>query len=101
MAAPAQEIAKEPVVVEKPELAPVANNDRYFLIGGSFREENNANTFIEMMKKEGFDAEDLGVFNGLHRISIQRFSNFQEAKERLNELRAETSKSGVWIHIKQ
>ena len=99
-AAPARQVVSVPVVPEAPEVVPTENTDRYFLIGGSFREEENANTFIEMMKKEGFEAQNLGVFNGLHRISIQSFSSFQEAKNKLNELRAENSKSGVWIHIK-
>ena len=98
-ATPARQVVAVPVVPEAPEVAPTENTDRYFLIGGSFREEENANTFIEMMKKEGFEPQNLGVFNGLHRISIQSFSTFQEAKNKLNELRTEDSKSGIWIHI--
>lgn len=101
MVAPAQEIVAEQTTVKEPEVAPVINNDKYFLIGGSFRQEENAVIFIEMMKKEGYQPEDLGVFNGLHRISIQSFSSFQEAKDKLNELRGGDPKSGVWIHIKQ
>ncbi len=99
--APAQEIVTESLVVKETEITPVINSNKYFLIGGSFRQEENAAQFMEMMKQEGFQPENLGVFNGLHRISIQSFSSFQEAQNKLNELRAEKSKSGVWIHIKQ
>ena len=101
MVAPAQEIVAEQTTVKEPEAVPVINNDKYFLIGGSFRQEENAAIFIEMMKKEGYQPEDLGIFNGLHRISIQSFSSFQEAKDKLNELRGGDPKSGVCIHIKQ
>ncbi|MDX9882315.1 MAG: hypothetical protein RBS73_09630 [Prolixibacteraceae bacterium] len=98
---PVQETATAPVADEKQEITPAENTDRYFLIGGSFREDKNANTFMEMMKKEGYQPQNLGVFNGLHRISIQSFPSFQKAKDKLNEFRAENPGSGVWIHIKQ
>lgn len=97
--APAQEIASEP---EEVITAPVEElNNRYFLIGGSFKEEKNATDYIEQMKAKGFHPENLGVFNGLYRISIESYPNMTEAKNQLNAMRSNDPKSGVWIHIKQ
>lgn len=99
--APAQEIKTEPVIVEETAAIPEVKQDRYFLIGGSFRSDENAGMFMLDLRKKGYEPQDLGIFNGLHRISIQSFSTFQEAKDQLELVKAENPTSGVWIHIKQ
>jgi len=101
--APVQETrATEKTETPKEEISvPQENNDKYFLIGGSFKSEENVRQFMADMSKKGFSPVNLGLFNGLYRISIQSFSNFREAKDRLNEFRTENPESGVWIHIKQ
>ena len=99
--APAVETKTEEVVAEEVIAAPEKKEDRYFLIGGSFKYEENAELFMQDLRKNGFEPQNLGVFNGLHRISIQSFSTFQEAKDQLELVKAENPKSGVWIHIKQ
>lgn len=99
--APAQEIKTEPVIVEETVAIPEVKQDRYFLIGGSFRSDENAGMFMLDLRKKGYEPQDLGIFNGLHRISIQSFSTFQEAKDQLERVKAENPTSGVWIHIKQ
>jgi len=43
---------------------------RYYLIGGCFSKEKYASGFIEDMIDEGFEAEELDIHKGLHRISL-------------------------------
>ena len=64
--APVQESVAEIVPVDEPKEAVVEkkNEDKYFLIGGSFRFEENANVFMDQMKKKGYKPENIGVFNG-------------------------------------
>ena len=70
---------------------------RYFIIGGSFKSEENANKYIQQIKEKGFSAQNLGIFQGLHRIAIEGFSSIDEAQKELNLLLYQNPKSGVWI----
>lgn len=99
--APMQEKVTEPETAQfvEEKVAPVEEN-RYFVIGGSFKELANAQEYMQQMKDEGYSPENLGVFNGLYRISIQGFASMNDAKTTLNSLRQENPKSGYWIHVK-
>jgi nucleoid DNA-binding protein len=74
-----------------------AGQFRYFIISGSFKSEENANKYLQQLKEKGYDGKDLGVFNGLHRVSMKGFSTMDEAQKELNSLLHENPKSGVWI----
>lgn len=100
--APAREFVSTPIAAEETATTnSEVTADRYFLIGGSFKSENNVEMFISTMKSKGFNPQDLGVYNGLHRVSIQSFSTFEEAKDKMGEYRGDNPKSGVWIHVNQ
>lgn len=51
------------------QLAGVKSGLKYAIVG-CFSEITNAKTYVETLKKEGFDAQFLDVKNGLYRISI-------------------------------
>jgi len=70
---------------------------RYFIIGGSFKSEENANNYIQQLKEQGYNGQNLGIFNGLHRIAMKGFSSMEEAQKELNTLLYQNPKSGVWI----
>lgn len=71
---------------------------KYFIIGGSFRNEENARNYLQQLKEQGFQGKDLGVFKGLHRIAMKGFTTMEEAQKELNRIRHEDPQSGVWIH---
>jgi len=74
---------------------------KYFIIGGSFRSAENANKFIQQLKEQGYDGQNLGVFNGLNRIAMEGFATLGEAQKELNSLLSKNPASGVWIHVNQ
>lgn len=78
-----------------------AMQSKYFIIGGSFRSEENANKYIQQLKKQGFNGQNLGVFNGLNRVAMEGFTTMSEAQKELNSLLAKNPASGVWIHVNQ
>jgi len=84
------EIISQPVVEMK-----------YFIIGGSFRSEENANKYLEQLKQQGYSGKNLGIFKGLHRIAMKGFSTMEEAQKELNSIRYQNPQSGVWIHVNQ
>jgi nucleoid DNA-binding protein len=74
---------------------------KYFIIGGSFKSEENANKYILQLKEQGYNGQNLGVFKGLNRVSMKGFSTMEEAQKELNSLLTKNPGSGVWIHVNQ
>jgi len=79
--------------------APSTENFRYFIIGGSFRSEENATKYLNQLNEQGYSGKDLGVFNGLHRIAMKGFPTIEDAQKELNRMLVQNPQSGVWIHI--
>lgn len=75
--------------------------NKYFIIGGSFKSDENAIKYIQQVKEQGFDGQDLGIFKGLHRIALKGFSNMEDAQKELNSMLYVNPHSGVWIHINE
>lgn len=80
-------VFEEEVTVQEATPIHAASNDKYFIIGGSFRSEENAKIFMDEQRSAGFEPLDLGVFNGLHRISLESFSDYQLCQQELKALR--------------
>ena len=72
---------------------------KYFIIGGSFKSEENADKYIQQLKEQGYNGQNLGVFKGLNRVAIKGFSTMDEAQKELNSLLTKNPASGVWIHV--
>jgi nucleoid DNA-binding protein len=72
---------------------------KYFIIGGSFRSEENASKYIQQLKEQGYNGQNLGVFNGLNRVAMKGFSTMGDAQKELNSLLSKNPSSGVWIHV--
>lgn len=96
------------VSVEKNEAEYIANStaenviqNKYYIIGGSFKSDENALKYIQQLKAEGYNGQDLGIFKGLHRIALKGFSNMEDAQKELNSMLYKNPHSGVWIHINE
>ena len=72
---------------------------KYFIIGGSFKSEENANKYIQQLKEQGYNGQNLGVFKGLNRVAMKGFASMAEAQKELNSLLSENPESGAWIHV--
>lgn len=71
---------------------------KYFIIGGSFKSEENARKYIQQLKEQGYNGQNLGIFNGLNRVAMKGFASMGEAQKELNSLLSKSPSSGVWIH---
>jgi hypothetical protein len=83
------------------EVASETEQLKYFIIGGSFKSEENANKYIMQLKEQGYNGLNLGVFNGLNRVAMRGFANMGDAQKELNSLLTKNPGSGVWIHVNQ
>lgn len=98
----------DPAVNTLPEEAPTAqyaahltNSNTakftYYIIGGSFKNEENALKYIEQLKQQGYAGQNLGIVKGWHRIALKGFASLEEAQKELNHLLYQNPQSGVWI----
>jgi nucleoid DNA-binding protein len=83
-------------VIELP--API-ESDTYFLITGSFREEENAVTQVNMLKTEGFTPESVHASNGFYRVSAIISSDLKTAMARKDSLIEKFP--GAWVSKKK
>ncbi|MDP2114225.1 MAG: SPOR domain-containing protein [Bacteroidota bacterium] len=77
--------------------APEQVQFNYYIIGGSFKSEENAVNYLRQLKEQGYDGQNLGVFHGLHRIAMKGFVTIEDAQKELNKLLYQNPQSGVWI----
>ena len=68
----------------------------FHVIGGCFKNKQNATKLIKKLKKMGFDSFELDVNNNLHRIVISSFSTKKEARQAQKEIKA-THGFSSWV----
>jgi len=61
--------------------------NQYFVILGSFRSVENANRFMDALIAQGFQPVILISESGLHRVSIDSFTNETVARTRVQRIR--------------
>lgn len=72
---------------------------KYFIIGGSFKEFQNAEELYNELSKQGKDTEILPKYQEFNRVVISSFDNEAEARAELNRLRAQRNNNDLWLLI--
>ncbi|PKR80359.1 hypothetical protein CW751_09800 [Brumimicrobium salinarum] len=90
------EAAAEDVVEDVVE-TPVNNSSsgNHHIIIGCFSEKSNANRLVQEFKQQGFDAQIIGQYGGLHFVSAQSYPTANAASANLSKVRS--IKSGAWL----
>ncbi len=68
----------------------------FYIIGGSYKDEANAQQLVDDFKQKGFDASVLNA-NGLYRVSLCQFNNKVNALHELRRIRNEEQNDKVWL----
>ena len=90
------EIESTYVDVEEETTINNSSNKKYFLIGGCFKKQNNATNFTKKLRSMGYEALELDIKNGLHRIAISGYPTRKKAKEARKEI-LENDGLSSWI----
>jgi len=69
----------------------------YYLIGGSFSNQNNAIKLRNKLKNEGYNSGIVQTENVLYRVSFNSYKTKQEALIDLFRIRAEKNDNSVWL----
>ena len=90
VAGPEGTVEKTKAVKEKPTTSgnekPVVVSRKHYIITGSFKQEQNANKYMETMKSKGFASAVTIPKNGMYLVGIESFSSLTKAMARQEEL---------------
>ncbi|MCF6333834.1 MAG: SPOR domain-containing protein [Draconibacterium sp.] len=75
----------------------VSGSPEYYLVGGSFKEEQNAKNYLKQLKAEGFEPFDLGKRGNFYIVGIGTYKTELEAVLAKREFVKNNPDSGVWI----
>lgn len=93
----------EPEITEEPEPEPLpaysSGSDKYFMIVGSFQNQNLAQTYAEKIRAMGYQGEVIEASNGYYRVSAKSYSNYQQGISEIADFRASLS-MGAWLHVR-
>jgi len=78
------------------EIKPV-DTPKYYLVSGSFKEEENALEYLSQLKADGFNPINLGRNGNFYVIAIGEYKTASEALRAKKEFDSKSSKKGVWI----
>jgi hypothetical protein len=76
-------------------------NEKYYIIGGAFRDHDNALKLISMLAEQGYPASVVDTTpGGLYIVSMKGFNNYDEAVSQLGDIK-KAGFSSSWILKKQ
>lgn len=70
---------------------------KFILVGGSFKEESNAEKYLLELKEKGFEPFHLGKRGNFFIVGIGRYNTMEEANQARREFLYQNPGSGVWI----
>ena len=76
-----------------------AQNEFYYIIGGSFKDRNNAEKHMKKYKKAGFDSEIIET-ESLFRVSLGVYGDKVIALHELRRIRAKEDYGNAWLYTK-
>ena len=79
---------------------PETATPKYYLVGGSFAIEENAETYLKELKDKGFDAFHVGKKGRFFIVGIGTYNTFGEAEKAKNEYMTNNPGSEVWVYKK-
>jgi cell division protein FtsN len=100
---PTPMVADTTPVIPEPtyqEPVPTRSTDKYFMIVGSFQNQNLANLYAEKIKQMGYQSQVMDASNGFYRVSAKSFSNFKQGVSEIDNFRSSVTPR-AWLHVKR
>jgi cell division septation protein DedD len=94
----------EKSVITDSTLTSIENKDsvfhqRYYIVAGSFKDQNNARKMEDILRKNGYTPVTLELKNGFLMVTAGAFSSENEARKEMNSLlEKEFSPGDLWIY---
>jgi len=78
----------------------ISTDTKYYLVGGGFKNEENAEKFIVRLKERGIEGFMLGQKGSLFLVGIESFNTVNEAYNKLNEHVKKYPDWNLWVYKK-
>lgn len=88
-------ISDNAAVIEE-EIKATSNLQLYFVVGGAFKEKENAQSFVKELKGKGYDASIFTQSGELHLVAYGGYNTETAAKEALENVKSR-EKAGAWL----
>jgi hypothetical protein len=103
-----QVIDTTPIITE-PTVAPVTQPvkqqpsfgygaDKYYMIVGSFQNQNLAEKYAEKIQQKGYQTQIIESTNGFYRVSAKSFSDFKTGIGELPDFKSNVT-TNAWLHV--
>jgi hypothetical protein len=103
-----QLIDTTPIITE-PTVAPVSQpvakqvvfgygSDKYYMIVGSFQNQNLAERYAEKIQKMGYQTQIIESSGSFYRVSAKSYSDFKTGISELEDFRSNVT-SRAWLHV--
>jgi len=89
-----------PVKEETSSVITVSAHGKYHLIGGCFKMKENAEKLTNQLKSAGYNSTFDQVANGNYIVTVQAYTDKDEAVLTLRSLREQEPKAGYWMSVK-
>ena len=86
----------EEIVIDSIETI-VSDSPKFYLVGGSFKEEQNATNYLKQLKEEGFEPFHLGKRGSFYVVGIGTYESEWDAVAAKQEFVQNRPGSGVWV----
>lgn len=83
-----QSIAKKPTIE--------SGIKKYYIVAGCFRDENNADAYVQKLNTGGFPAEKFGKIGNLYAVSFNSFTDKSQAIQELRKIR-KNQEAEAWL----
>ena len=93
-----EETYTEPVIEDEP-LYP-GTSGRYFMIVGSFQNQNLARIYAEKIQQMGYQTQVIEGPNGFYRVSAKSYDDFRQGVSEIEEFRTAVTEH-AWLHVKK
>ncbi len=75
----------------------IETQNTYFIIGASFKEEHQANTYLNKLARKGIEGAEIIASNNRYRVSLEGFNNKEIALQALENYRQKNGSNSVWL----
>ncbi len=93
----ADQPAGEKASGEESSVEPPVQQNRYFIIAGSFQSLQNATEMLDKLEASGFPAEMIVTENRMYRVSLRSYADKDEALRELPRMKAESGIESAWV----
>ena len=77
----------------------ITDPSKYYLVGGSFNDPENAQKYLQQMKTKGFEPFPLGKHGSFYIVALETYDNETEAYRAQYNYLDKDPDSGVWVFI--